>query len=350
MSDFNPDIPPFPPYVPEEATSSAPEPNRTENPAPPSPSISTQAPAPTHAPGSEGTATSFIRPDNRGPQAPLLARRPLSKTAAPISHGKLRHRREIPMLIFATLITIGGIIYWLSLVTKHKEVKGVAALVPVIFVLPFIIALLIRFNYWQVIGNGVEVTPRQFGDLHAQFLDVAAEMGMEKVPRLYLANGNGALNAFASKCTVRKSFIVIYSDLLDIMYEHGDVDGVRFILAHELGHVKMKHVAIWRFVITVIPNYLRLGFSVTRAQEYTADRVAMHYAPEGAPSMMALYAGKRLYRRVDLSEYFASFDNHKVGFWARVSSLMSTHPQGHRRMRALYEMHQKGLDHHGKML
>jgi Zn-dependent protease with chaperone function len=253
------------------------------------------------------------------------------------------------MLIFGMLITIGVIIYWLRLVTNHKEVTGVAALVPVIFVLPFVFALIIRFNYWQVIGNAVEVTPKQFGDLHAQYVDVAAEGGWEKVPRLYLVNGNGVMNAFASKCTVRKSFIVFYSDLLDIMYEHGDVDGVRFILAHELGHVKMNHVAIWRYVISVIPNYLQLGFSVSRAQEYTADRVAMHYAPEGAPSMMALYAGKRLYRRVDLAEYFTSFDNHKIGFWARVSSLMSTHPQGHRRMRALYEMHQKGLDHHGKM-
>jgi Zn-dependent protease with chaperone function len=335
MSDFNPDIPPFPPYVPTvpEATSTG------------VPGTSSAERPESGSPGS-----SFTRPDDRGPQAPLLARRPLSKTAAPITHRRLRHRREIPMLIFGTLVTIAGIVYWISLVTQDKEVKGVAALVPVIFVLPFVFALIIRFNYWQVIGNGVEVTPKQFGDLHAQYVDVAAEMGMEKVPRLYLVNGNGVINAFASKCTVRKSFIVVYSDLLDIMYEHGDVDGVRFILAHELGHVKMKHVAIWRFVITVIPNYLRLGFSVTRAQEYTADRVAMHYAPEGAPSMMALYAGKRLYRRVDLTEYFESFDNHKVGFWARVSSLMSTHPQGHRRMRALYEMHQKGLDHHGNML
>ncbi len=347
MSDQTPEIPPFPPYVPEE-------PEEPEEPVVRSTTSGetgeTASPISTSKSAGAGDASSFIRPDDRAPQAPLLARRSLSKTAAEVSHRKLRHRREIPMLIFATLVTIGGIIYWITLITAKKEVKGVAALVPVIFVLPFVFALIIRFNYWQVIGNGVEVTPRQFGDLHAQYVDVAAEMGMEKVPRLYLVNGNGVINAFASKCTVRKSFIVVYSDLLDIMYEHGDVDGVRFILAHELGHVKMKHVAIWRYVIAVIPNYLQLGFSVTRAQEYTADRVAMHYAPEGAPSMMALYAGKRLYRRVDLTEYFASFDNHKVGFWARLSSFMSSHPQGHRRMRALYEMHQKGLDHHGKML
>lgn len=254
------------------------------------------------------------------------------------------------MLVLAAVVNVAAFGYWVSLLVQDKDPTGIMALVPGLIVLPFIMAILIRLSYWQVIGDAVEVHPTQFADLYAQYFDVAAEMGLSEVPRLYLANGNGALNAFASKCTVRKSFVVIYSDLLDLMYEHGDVNGVRFVLAHELGHVKMKHVAIWRFVLTVIPNYLWIGRSVTRAQEYTADRVAMHYAPEGAPSMMALFAGKRLYRRVDIDAYFRSFDNHKIGFWARLSNVLSTHPQGHRRMRALYEMHRNGLDHHGKML
>lgn len=254
------------------------------------------------------------------------------------------------MLILAAIVTAAVFAYWVSLVARGEEATGPMALVPALIALPFLFALLIRFMYWQTIGNGVEVTPRQFGDLHAQYLDLAAEMGLTEVPRLYVVNGNGALNAFASKCTVRKSFVVIYSDLVDLLYEHGDMNGVRFVLAHELGHVKMRHVAIWRFVLNVIPNYLWIGRSVTRAQEYTADRVAMHYAPEGAPSIMALFAGKRLYRRVDLEEYFRSFENHKIGFWARLSNILSTHPQGHRRVRALYEMHKDGLDHHGKMM
>lgn len=284
------------------------------------------------------------------PLQPLAPDRPLSKDALKRSRKLLRHRREIPMLIIALLVTAGVFAYWVTLMVRHKEATGPMALVPALIALPFVFALLIRFMYWQTIGNGVEVTARQFGDLHAQYLDLAKEMGLTEVPRLYVVNGNGALNAFASKCTVRKSFVVIYSDLVDLLYEHGDMNGVRFVLAHELGHVKMRHVAIWRFVFNVIPNYLWIGRSVTRAQEYTADRVAMHYAPEGAPSIMALFAGKRLYRRVDLEEYFRSFENHKIGFWARVSNILSTHPQGHRRVRALYEMHKSGLDHHGKMM
>ena len=283
-------------------------------------------------------------------EQPLAPLRPLDRTAATVSKARLRHRREIPMLVLSALVSIGALVYWIGLVAADKEVTGPAALVPFVLIAPFVFGLLVRFNYWQVIGNAVEVTPNQFGDLFAQYTDVAAEMELKNLPRLYLANGNGALNAFASKCTVRRSYVVIYSDLLDLMYEHGDVNGVRFILAHELGHVKLNHVAIWRIVMNVIPDYLWIGRSVTRAQEYSADRVAMHYAPEGASSMMALFAGKRLYRRVDIDAYFQSFDRHKIGFWARVSNIVSTHPQGHRRMRAIARMQTEGLDHHGNMI
>jgi Zn-dependent protease with chaperone function len=283
------------------------------------------------------------------PLQPLPPPRPLHVDARQVSHARLRHRREIPLLILAGCITVGVFAYWIVLQVQDKEATGPMALVPVLIVFPFIAAWILRLQYWSVIGNAVEVHPGQFGDLYAQYVDLGREMGLAQLPRLYLANGNGALNAFASKCQVRKSFVVIYSDLLDLMYEHGDVNGVRFILAHELGHVKMGHVNIWRFLLNLIPNYLWIGRSVTRAQEYTADRVAMHYAPEGAPSMMALFAGKRLYRRVNVGEYFRSFDNHRVGFFGRMAMLLSTHPQGHRRMRALYEMHTKGLDHHGRM-
>jgi Zn-dependent protease with chaperone function len=266
------------------------------------------------------------------------------------SPKQLRHRREVPMLIVAGIVDIGAVIYWASLLIQHKKVTGYAAVIPAIFVLPFLIPMLVRLFYWGTISNGVEITPTQFSDLFVQYANLASEMGFTDLPRLYLINGMGMTNAFASKCSLSKSFVVITSDLLDAMYEFGDVNAVRFVLAHELGHIKMKHVSFWRFVLNAIPNQLLIGKSVTRAQEYTADRVAMHYAPEGASSLLLLYAGKRLYRRVNLTEYFRSFETHKIGFWARLANGLSTHPVGYRRMRALWEMTHKGLEHHGKML
>ena len=144
------------------------------------------------------------------------------------------------MLVVAFLVTAASFVYWLTLVTADKEATGPAALVPLLIVLPFFFAVLIRLQYWQTIGDGVEITAKQFGEIFAEYADLGREMGLEKLPRLYVVNGNGTLNAFASKCTLRKSFVIIYSDIVDLLYEHGDINGVRFVLAHELGHVKMK--------------------------------------------------------------------------------------------------------------
>ena len=130
--------------------------------------------------------------------------------------------------------------------------------------------------------------------------------GMDGLPRLYVSNGNGVLNAYATKCQLTRAYVVIYSDLVDIAYEHGDFSTVRFALAHELGHVKCRHVSIWRQLLHPVARLLFLSPSIFRSQEYTADRVASYYAPEGAMGLSVLYAGKRMYRHMDVDAYFDS--------------------------------------------
>lgn len=121
------------------------------------------------------------------------------------------------------------------------------------------------------------------------------------------------MNAFAAKCTLRNRYIVIYSDLLDVYYSHKQNELVRFVLAHELAHYKCGHTNLCRLILASALKPLFLDKSLTRAQEYTADRTAVYYAEEGA---------------LDLSD----------------------HPVGNRRMQALKEAKENGWDVHGKML
>lgn len=89
---------------------------------------------------------------------------------------------------------------------------------------------------------------------------------------------------------------------------------------------------------------------MTRAQEWTADRCAYYYAPEGKRSIMVLFAGKHLYSQVDFDEYMRSVRNHKDGFWLKLSNFMADHAVGFRRMEAIKETEEKGWDVYGKML
>lgn len=257
------------------------------------------------------------------------------------------------MLVLCGLISLGGIGAAVRAVMSGSAVPSWAAAAVIgLGVPPVAAAVLIRWIYWQQITNSVPVTDRQLPQLHAMHVDLVARMGLDHIPRLYVVNGNGTLNAWASKCRVRRGYVVLSSDLIDIAHELGDVATIRFVLAHELGHIKCGHVSLWRTGLTALPRILRLDKSLTRAQEYTADRTAAYFAPEGARGLLVLYAGKRLYRHIDFDVYRASVGDHRDGIWMRLVNLWADHPVGFRRMAALANVtrDQKGWDVHGRML
>lgn len=263
----------------------------------------------------------------------------------------LRHRAEMPMLALCIALTVAGIAIAGAAAAAGNEPPAWATVAIAGLAAPFVLgAVYIRLHFWKTIANGVEITPEQLPDVYKLYADLAQQMGITELPRLYLVNGNGTLNAFASKCQIRRTYVVIYSDLLDIAYEFDDFETVRFVLAHELGHITCGHVNLWRTAVRVLPSTLFLGQSMSRAQEYSADRVASYYAPKGANGLMVLFAGKRLYRRTNVAAYTASVNNHKNGFWLRFVNFLADHAVGFRRMDALARVERDGWDVHGKML
>ncbi|RAA69245.1 peptidase M48, partial [Burkholderia multivorans] len=196
-----------------------------------------------------------------------------------------------------------------------------------------------------------------FPALYAVYRELALEMGfgagtgrMSGIPQIYVINGNGTMNAYAAKCQLQRGYVVVYSDLVDLAYVHGDFGALRFIMGHELGHIRCGHVNLWRSGIQPILVLLRLSPTLSRAQEYTADRTASYYAPEDAMKMIALFSGKNLASRVDVDAYIRSVDRHKNGFWLRLSNFLSGHAVGFRRMKALSQVKTQGWNVQGKML
>jgi Zn-dependent protease with chaperone function len=150
--------------------------------------------------------------------------------------------------------------------------------------------------------------------------------GMGKTPRLYLVNGNGVMNAYATKCRLRRGYVVVNSDLLDLAYQYGEFDLLRFVLSHELGHHYCGHTQFRRLMLSPALRLLQLWPSFSRAQEYTADRVGAFLHLEGAREMVGLYAGKHMQKDVDVDAYLASVDDHKDGFWLKLANLRADHP------------------------
>lgn len=262
----------------------------------------------------------------------------------------VRHRAEVPLLVACGLVTAAGAAIAVAAMVTGAAVPPWAGLAAAGLLTPLVAAAgLIRLVHWRWIANGVEVTADQLPHLAGIHHDLARRLGVTPVPRLWVVNGNGQLNAFAAKCRVRRGYVVLFSDLVDLGQEHGDWTAIAFVLAHEMAHVRHGHVALWRTAITPLPRLIGLDRALSRAQEYTADRAAAVHVPGGARALTALYAGKRLSRHVDTDAHLAAIRDRPGGFWLTVANAMSRHPVGHRRLVALDDLDTHGLHRHGRI-
>lgn len=168
---------------------------------------------------------------------------------------------------------------------------------------------------------------------------MAAELDMRTVPDLYFQNGNGTLNAYATCVPGYRRFGVIYADILERALANDDPDILRFILGHELGHIRLGHVYWWYFLLSFavnlpIINYF-IGLPLSRAREYGCDKIGHHFANDhDCKGLMMLAAGKHLYQQVNLQEYEQiHIQGHH--FWDGIYNLTADHPNINWRIAAI---------------
>jgi len=176
----------------------------------------------------------------------------------------------------------------------------------------------------HVKGNGVELSPEQFPDLHALFNECCKRLGIEHPPQAYILNGNGVLNAFATKF-LRDRYIVLTSDIVDAM--QGNPEGLCFYVGHELGHLRMKHIskALIRWPVLWLPL---LGAAYSRARESTCDRHGRACSGSDNAAVLALSvlaAGRARWRTLNVGSYVRQTE-HTGGFWMSFHELISGYP------------------------
>ena len=181
-------------------------------------------------------------------------------------------------------------------------------------------------------GNGILVSEWQFPEVHKIASQLATEMELKELPPIYVLQAGGMLNAFATKF-LGSSFVVIYSDVLELAYEEGG-DELAFVICHELAHLKRRHPT-WRLILYPSMMVPFLGAAYSRACEYTCDSFGAYYVPKGAESgLLVLAAGKKLYRSVNVDSYLRQVRS-ADGFWVWFSEVVSSHPNLTKRIKAL---------------
>ncbi|RFU69769.1 hypothetical protein D0463_01355 [Bacillus sp. V59.32b] len=204
-----------------------------------------------------------------------------------------------------------------------------------------IIAVIILISYFShalsmasIRRNGVRISEKQFPEIYEKAVQVANEMGLEKMPSIYVVEATGVLNAFATRF-FGKNMVVMYSEIFDLS-EEGKEDELLFVLVHEFAHLKRRHVLV-HFLLLPAMYIPFLGEAYLRACEYTCDRYAAFYtknleASKEALTMLAI--GKKLSHKVN-KEAFIEQIREESGFFAWLSEKLASHPHLPKRLNAL---------------
>jgi Zn-dependent protease with chaperone function len=132
---------------------------------------------------------------------------------------------------------------------------------------------------------------------------------------------------------------VLYSDVLALANQKGE-KAVSFVLGHELGHVRRKHMTR-RWLLYPAMAFPFLGSAYSRACEYTCDNVGNALEPEGGvDGLLVLAAGRDLYTQVNAAVYSSQRET-ETGFFVRVAEILSTHPNLTKRVAALAARRQR---------
>jgi Zn-dependent protease with chaperone function len=225
-------------------------------------------------------------------------------------------------------------------VTAVATLCGSVLFVLVMLVISF---LLNRSHHNELIERARPVTPQTEPALADLVGDCAARLQSGPV-RTFIAPGN-ILNAYTFGL-VEPQVVVAYAGLFGIM----DADELRFIIGHELGHVRLGHTWLNSLVggMAGIPSpYLAavvLYFAFrwwNRACEFSADRAGLLACgkPEKAASTLIKLAGgssalrstqawQQALHRIEAEDDHLEND---------LREMLSTHPMTIRRLEALHQ-------------
>jgi len=224
-----------------------------------------------------------------------------------------------------------GILIWAGVavlvgLNGARALIGVASTAAIVVFLSFIAYVFAKSAaIAHLRGNAIEVTEHQLPDIFSQLRACCQALGVPKNPTMYVQNGNGVMNAFATWFLGRQ-YVILLSGVVDAM--ETNPNGVRFYIGHELGHVLRHDNPVVGFLRWPALRLPLLGAAFSRARESTCDLhgLACSQSPETATrSLAALSAGAKSWANVSLDGYRRQVATAK-GFWMSFHELVSSYP------------------------
>lgn len=245
--------------------------------------------------------------------------------------SSLRHPKEEAYFILGA---IAGGIAWLLIIW--------------LVILLFWLAIPVALFLWildqsfkaKLLGNSIRVSKEQYPEIfeiverHSQLIDLI------NIPNVFIVNSQGAINALAIKF-LKDKYVILFSDLVDLMLAHGSAKELSAIIGHEIGHHAAGHTAWWKQILLKPAMFLPFfGTAYSRACELTADRIALYLCGDKDATyrgLIALACGSRVLGPKTNIEAFKQQEKSLSSLFAFFHDLYSSHPRITKRVIALEE-------------
>jgi Zn-dependent protease with chaperone function len=251
------------------------------------------------------------------------------------------HHKETRYFTIMCIISVAlyALLAWGLFIAQYLPLMAAMGYVAFFFLLSKIGALLMQ---GYIKSNCIKVSEKQLPEVYALVKEHAQALELATVPETYILQGNGMLNAFATRLS-KRNFVVLYSDVLELAYQEG-IEAVSFIIGHELGHIKRDHLTFFKnsfiFPATFVP-FLSLAYS--RAREHTCDNIGFSVSPHGAlKGLLLLGAGKKLYAKISVNQLLIDAAQEQ-GFATLCAEIISTHPPLCKRIEAMNTQYEEYL-------
>lgn len=259
--------------------------------------------------------------------------------------NELRHPGERSLyLVCAFLNTfvlafliVGAVLFWRSLVSG-SYLQNIYYAATTAFGAAFVT---MGTTFARTRVYSVRAGENQFPELSGIVSCYAEKLGIEKQPAIYIRHDNGIINAFSAYFWGR-NYVLLNTEIFEIAYlEHKDLSAVSFIVAHEMAHIRLHHTRFWYNASILFAKFIPvLGTALSRAQEYSCDRIALQLCPEGKHGIFLLLLGRHLYKNVNIEEYLLQAKRTR-GLLEFLVNINATHPVNTRRVLALYKPEKK---------
>jgi len=260
--------------------------------------------------------------------------------------ASLRHPLEVPLYVVLAILNLLIIVValwllsftnWLPAQLQHPEWTAAvrAVIIAALLVIPAII-IGRELTRAATRGTALQLSREQYPDLYDTMASFAQSLGLRRTPDLYLANGNGVLNAFAAQAFGHE-FVVIANELFANLRRESQT-GLRFILGHELAHIKLHHVSLWYQLSLAYTGWIPLlGAWLSRLREYSCDRHGAYLCPDGEVGLVLLTSGRYTEQQVNVPQLLEQ-GRRLHGFWIELAQWPRSHPWTVRRLDTLYRL------------